>query len=235
MTLLSRNGPEIAYLLHRRSYRETSLLLEVLTRERGRITLLAKGVRGRKSQHGALMWPFRPLAISWAGRGELPVLTDVEAVDPGLIGVTSQLSCAIYLNELIMHLLPVGDPYPGVFDLYHCALLELAAECEPAPVLRLFEVGLLGEIGYGLVLDREIGSGVPIVPERYYDYRVEGGPIGASPSPGMYRGSTLLALGLRRLDVATANGEAKRLMRSVISHHLGGRRLLSRELFRFSS
>lgn len=234
MTLPSRTGPEIAYLLHRRSYRETSLLLDVLTREHGRIALLGKGIRRRKSQQAALMWPFIPLVISWAGRGELPVLTQVERDGCGGIGMTSRLSCALYLNELIMHLLPVADPHPGVFDLYRSVLLHLASGDEPAPMLRLFELGLLDEIGYGLVLDREIASGAPIHPERYYDYRLEAGPVVSEATTGTYRGSTLLALGLRRLDVDTANGEAKHLMRRVISHHLAGRPVRSRELFRFS-
>lgn len=230
-----RTGPESAYLLHRRSYRETSLLLEVLTRERGRVALLGRGIRRQKSQQTALMWPFIPLVISWAGRGELPVLTQVEREATGGIGITSNLSCALYLNELIMLLLPVGDPHPGVFDLYRSVLQELASEAEPAPTLRLFELGLLDEIGYGLVLDRDVVGDVPIDPERHYDYRLEAGPVAVEPSPEAYRGSTLLALKHRKVDVATARGEAKRLMRRVISHHLGGRALRSRELFRFAS
>lgn len=227
-------GPAVAYLLHRRSYRETSLLLEVLTREHGRIALLGKGVRRRQSQQAALMWPFIPLVISWAGRGELPVLTQVERVDSGGIAMTRHLSCALYLNELIMHLLPVGDPHPGVFDLYRSALADLASGGEPAPTLRLFELGLLDETGYGLVLDRDVVSGAPINPDQHYEYRLEAGPIAGEPSPETYRGRTLLALGLREIDIATANGEAKRLMRRVISHHLCGQPLRSRELFRFS-
>lgn len=233
MTLPSRIGPETAYLLHRRSYRETSLLLDVLTREHGRVALLGKGIRRRKSQQAALMWPFIPLVISWAGRGELPVLTQVERDGLGGSAITSNLPCALYLNELIMHLLPVGDPHPGVFDLYRSVLRELACGGEPARTLRLFELGLIEETGYGLVLDRDVTSGAPIDPDQHYEYRLESGPIAGEPSPETYRGSTLLALGLRELDVATANGEAKRLMRRVISHHLGGRSLRSRELFRF--
>ena len=49
-----------AYLLHHRPWRDTSRILEVLTREHGRLTLIARGVRGPKAKLAAVLRPLRP-------------------------------------------------------------------------------------------------------------------------------------------------------------------------------
>ncbi len=224
-----------AYLLHRRNYRETSLLLDFFTRSHGRITLLGKGIRRRKYHHAAVVWPFVPLAIAWSGRGELPVMTKAENLGPGGLSNPQHLACALYLNELMVHLLAPGDPHPCIFDLYHCTLQQLVVEREPAGLLRHFELRFLEEIGYALVLDREIENGAPIQPDRCYRYLPEHGPIESEAVIDSIRGSTLLAMQRRELDCPAALNEAKRLTRRMISHLLGERRLHSRELFKYSS
>lgn len=224
-----------AYLLHRRNYRETSLLLEFFTRCHGRITLLGKGTRRQKRAHAAIVWPFVPLAVSWSGRGDLPVMTHVERLGAGGFSDARTLACGLYLSELVIHLIAPGDPHPRIFDLYRDALEELLAASDPATVLRFFELSFLEEIGYALALDRDIESGSPIQADRFYDYRLEHGPVESEPMLGCIRGSTLLALRDRELRTPAAISEAKWLMRRVISHHLGGRPLRSRELFKYSS
>ncbi len=224
-----------AYLLHRRDYRETSLLLDLFTRSHGRITLLGKGTRKEKGLKAAVLWPFVPLAVSWSGRGDLPVMTHAECAGPSGLRGPLRVACALYVNELTVSLLAPGDPHPRLFDCYQNTIRGLVACPEPAKLLRLFELTFLEEIGYALVLERDIETDEPIHPDRLYEYRLEQGPVAAASVTGSIRGSTLLALQQRNLDTAVAMNEAKGLMRRVISHHLGGRRLRSRELFHYSS
>jgi DNA repair protein RecO (recombination protein O) len=221
-----------AVILHRRPYRETSLLLDVFSKAHGRLRLLAKGAkRGRSPQSGFLQ-PFRRLRLSWSGRGELPVLTGSEPIgDPIPLDGTA-LFCGFYLNELVLHLLASHDPHPEVFRLYLDTLDQLRPEAGRERVLRLFEVSLLEEIGYGLSLDRE-AEGRDIDPAKTYTYVLDEGPVAvAGPVPEAVRGATLLGLGRRRLDSPEQLREAKHLLRRVIQHHLNGRSLKSRELFK---
>ena len=120
-----------AYVLHARAYRENSLLLETLTREHGRAAMVARGAKGAKSKWRNLLQPFRPLLVSWSGRGELGTLTgaDQVAAPPRLHG--EALYCGLYLNELLIRLLHRGDPHPEVFERYRAALSELAREVIP--------------------------------------------------------------------------------------------------------
>lgn len=228
----SRIQLEEAYLLHRRNYRETSLLLDFFTRSHGRITLLGRGVRRQKGIYAALVWPFVPLAISWSGRGSLPLMVNAERIGPAN---APDLACALYLNELIVQLLAPGDPHPRIFELYRNTLQQLASSHYPACILRFFELSFLEEIGYALALDRDVESGLSIQADRYYEYRPEHGPVESGPTADAIRGSTLLGLRRRELATASAMREAKCLLRRVISHHLGGRPLRSRELFKHSS
>lgn len=224
-----------AYLLHRRNYRETSLLLDFFTRSHGRITLLGKGIRRNKRHHAAVVWPFVPLTIAWSGRGDLPVMSNAEHTGPGGFSDPRQLACALYLNELMVHLLAPGDPHPCIFDLYRSTLLELILTREAAKPLRYFELNFLEEIGYALILDRDAETGAPLQPDRYYRYRFDRGPVESESVSDSFRGSTLLRLGRRELDATSDMGEAKRLMRRAITNVLDGRCLHSRELFKYSS
>jgi DNA repair protein RecO (recombination protein O) len=240
-----------AFVLHRRAYRETSLLLEVLTRAHGRLGLIAKGARRPRNPLASELKPFQPLLIGWSGRGELPVLTGAEPDGEPLDLVGEALYCGFYLNELLVRLLHRHDPHEQLFDDYRhtlvrlaavgAALWQLPAEQNSAyeQALRIFEKRLLAAIGYGLVLDRDVASGSPIEPESVYDYYPERGPILAAAAaadlagstPGVrVRGATLIALAREALD-REALAEAKRLLRAVLARHLGPRPLRSRELY----
>lgn len=221
-----------AYLLHRHKLRETSLLLHVLTQEQGLLTLISKGVNGGKAPKAALMQPFVPLSVAWIGRGESAILTLAESLGPSLRLSGSALYCGFYLNELLLALLAAADPHPAVFRLYQDSLRRLERGGGLDKTLRAFELALLEELGYGLLLDHDADTGEAVIPEAYYRYRIEHGPV-RSPSPaGGIRGSTLL--GLRDGSLATTEDiiSAKRLMRQIIDHHLGGRPLKSRAMFK---
>ncbi len=130
---------EPAYVLHSRSFRETSLIVEAFTREHGRVAVVARGAKSARSRWRNILQPFRPLLISWNQKSDLGTLTaaDQVASPPALQG--QSLYCGLYLNELLMRLLHRGDPHAEVFERYRHVLSELASEAPPQPLLRVFE------------------------------------------------------------------------------------------------
>jgi len=221
------------FILHRRAYRESSLLLDVFTLDFGRFRLLAKGARKSKKGLHSLLQPFIRLRLSWAGKGDLPVLTAAESVGTNIELSGLNLFCGFYINELLLNFLPSRDPHPEVFHLYRNTLGQLAVDDGVERILRLFEVSLLDEMGYGMSFDREITSGQPIDPAKTYVYRIEQGPIeddeGVADS---VRGATLLALDRKTLSNPDELQEAKHLMRRVINYYLNGKTLKSRDFFK---
>lgn len=230
-----RLGLQEAFLLHRRKYRETSLIIEVFAAEFGRFGLLAKGAMRGGVKTAGLLQPFQPLGIAWAGRGELPVLSRVEALGGRLDLPGVALVCGLYLNELLVRLLPQQDPLPDVFVLYRQTLQALSQGMPVEETLRGFEIALLEGLGYGLTLDYDAASGAAVRPEAYYRYRVEHGPEECDAESGEIRGSALLALRDRRFAEPGEARAAKRLMRRVIQHYLGGRPLQTRALFKYQA
>lgn len=231
MGLADRYALHDAFLLHRRNIRETSLLLDVFSREHGILRLIAKGaLRGRRGRSGVLQ-VFAPLSLGWTMRGEPPVLTAAEMRGAvyGLSGKT--LFCGFYLNELLLRLLPTHDPHPGIFAFYAQSLARLENGGRLEETLRFFELALLEALGYGMVLDHDVESGADIKPDSHYEYRLEHGPVESGPNAQSLRGAVLLGLRDGLLPGPEEVHAAKRLMRRVINHHLGGKPLKSRELF----
>ena len=224
---------EPAYILHHHAYRDSSLLLEVFSRQHGRLGLVARGARAANARWRGRLQGFSPLLLSWSLHGELGTLTGVDARGGASTFVGKLLLSAFYLNELILRLLPRHDPHPELFDAYERALRELA-EREGA-ALRIFEKRLLEELGYGLLLDRTADSGSPVESATTYGYQLERGPVRCdNPSDsGLYlRGSSLLALHNEALTDAQASRDAKRLLRAALSLYLGSRPLRTREVAR---
>jgi len=226
---------EPSFVLHHRPYRETSLLVEALGRDTGRLGLIAKGARRPKSDLRGLLQPFRPLLLSWSGGGELGLLTAAEphGYVRGLGG--KALFSGFYMNELLMRLLHRFDPHPELFQHYRAALEALAEGGRSEAVLRVFEKQMLESIGYGLVLDHDIESGQPIDAEAIYRYETERGPvlIAEGGAEGVcLAGETLLALAAEDIEGERALDEAKRLMRVVLRGYLGDKPLATRRLFR---
>ena len=228
---MSRIQLEPAYVLHSRSFRETSLIVEAFTREHGRVAVVARGAKSARSRWRNILQPFRPLLISWNQKSDLGTLTaaDQVASPPALQG--QSLYCGLYLNELLMRLLHRGDPHTEVFERYRHALSELASEAPPQPLLRVFEKHLLDAIGYAMLLDREYQGGADILPQHWYVYKPDRGPTKASgPGKGRVSGAALLALHAENLP-AESLPELRMLMRSVIGYHLGDKPLASLSLF----
>src|SRR5688572_22391501 len=116
-----------AFVLHERPYRETSLLLEVLTRDHGRVGLVARGVRSAKPRvpRGNLA-PLQPLEIGWTGAGELGTLTSVEPSGARVALAGPALLCALYVNELVARLVARQDSNPELFERYRECIEDLA-------------------------------------------------------------------------------------------------------------
>jgi DNA repair protein RecO (recombination protein O) len=144
------------------------------------------------------------------------------------------LGYTFYLQELLLRLLQRNDPHPGLFDAYAVALGRLAdMSVSPESTLRVFESALLHELGYGLVLDHDVGEGNPIDEEQSYTYCLEHGPVcGVAEEPGIpVSGAALRALASGHLRERAHLREIKQLMRATLSLYLGERPLKSRELF----
>jgi len=224
-----------AFVLHTSDYRETSLLVEAYSRNQGRIGLIAKGARRAKTGLRAVLNPFQPLLLSWSGKSDLATLTAAEPDRSGLVLSGEALYCGFYMNELLMRLLHRHDPHERLFDAYQAALVRLQAGGEYDATLRVFEKHLLQELGYGLVLDREVNAKTPIEPDVVYDYLPERGPLPADGSltGGVkIKGRSLLALAAGQFNDTQELREVKRLMRCMLAQHLGDKPLYSRELFR---
>ena len=219
------------FILHRRPYSESSLLLEVFTREYGRLTLIAKGSRRSKQRSVGLFIPFKPLLISWNGKGNLPVLTGIEPQRFALDLSASARACAYYQNELLLKLLHLHDSNQKLFDCYRHSLVVLEQGMDPHAVLRIFEKHLLREIGFGLILDHDAATGEAIREDAYYDYVPEKGPVRA-PVPDVLAisGRTLKALNDEKFMSREQLQEAMRLTRKLIDLQLNGKTLRTRKV-----
>ncbi|TXH73607.1 MAG: DNA repair protein RecO [Lysobacteraceae bacterium] len=232
-----RYAAEPAFVLHARAWRETSLLVEVLSREHGRLGLVARGVQGPKRHLlRAALQPLQHIRFDGVQRGELGQLHAAEAIDlaPRLHG--EAMLAGFYLNELMLRLAPRHDAHADLYVLYGETRARLAAaEWSLAWTLRRFERDLLDALGVGFAWDHD-GDGVAIDPAARYRLDPEHGARRVFGDPGRGgRGET--ATGRALLDLArdhephaTDMPGLRRVIRGVLLHHLGGRGLKSWEL-----
>ncbi len=223
-----------SFVLHSYPYRETSLIVEVFSRERGRVALIARGARRPRSALRGLLMGFQPLALSWFGKHELRTLHKAEwqGGQPHLQGTA--LLCGFYLNELLLNLMVRDDPHEQLFDYYQLTLQRLAHEQDHAAVLRCFEKHLLQELGYALLLEHEAGNNEPIKPTVVYRYVVERGALrDEENTEGLpVLGKTLQDMAADDYRDAVSAQQSKQLMRMLLNHHLAGKILHTRELIK---
>jgi DNA repair protein RecO (recombination protein O) len=222
-----------ALVIHRRDYRDSSLLLELFLANQGKLPAIARGAKSGRSTRALLLQPFSPLRVSLSGRGDIKRLTQVEAEGRPYRLEGETIYCGIYLNELLMRLLQRSDPYPSLYIHYQKTLAKLAHGESPNQCLRDFEVSLIRELGYGLLLHHTADTNEPIQAQQLYDYQIEHGPVVVG-SDGLGRaihGQTLISLHHGQKLDEQGRREAKKLMRQVINYYLGGKPLKSRELF----
>lgn len=226
---------EAAFVLHAQPFRETSLIADVISRNHGRIALVARGARRPRSPVRGLLMGFQPLEMAWLGRGEVRTLAKVEwsGGQPLLQG--QALLLGYYMNELLLKLLPRDDPHPALFDAYATAVRALTGTAPTQASLRRFEITLLRELGYGLTLDQEADTGRAVDPAKRYHWIVERGAVEAAEPFGerpAFSGRVLQAIAHDVLDDAETLAQCKQLMRMLIGHYLGGQALSSRRVFR---
>jgi DNA repair protein RecO (recombination protein O) len=201
----------------------------VLTREHGRLTLFARGVRGPHAKLAAVLQPFQPLLLSFSGRGEAAQLTGAERAEHCAALPADCLLAAFYLNELLLKLTTRHDPLPALFDHYHGTLERLRTGAALEPVLRVFEKRLLELLGYGLDLATEALSGRPIRPQQFYQFRPSAGLVAAGGAKsGALRGDSLLALAAEQPAGERALEDARHLLKAALAACLEGRPLATR-------
>jgi len=226
---------ELAFVLHSYPFRETSLVIEVFSRQHGRVPLVARGARRPRSALRGLLMSFQPLSLSWFGKHELRTLHGAEwqGGQPQLQGTA--LLCGFYLNELLLNLMARDDPHESLFDYYQQTMQRLGQEDDHAFTLRCFEKHMLQELGYALQLETEAVSGQPIVPTQTYRYILEFGAVAETPdaSQGMpITGKTLLDMAADDYRDANSARQSKQLIRMLLDHYLAGKTLHTRELMR---
>ncbi|MCG6235097.1 DNA repair protein RecO [Vibrio furnissii] len=227
------DGLQRCFVLHRRPYSETSLILDVFSEEYGRLTLLAKGARSKRSNLKGALQPFTPLLLKWSGNSSMKTLRQAEAISLGLPLTGIHLYSAMYVNELVGRVLAPEVPSPGLFHDYLFVLTELAQSDNPEPPLRRFELALLSSLGYGVDFLHCAGTGEPVDPAMTYRYREQKGFIASVRRDNLtFLGNELIAISERRFTTKEQLQAAKRFTRIALKPYLGGKPLKSRELFR---
>jgi len=242
-----------AWILHHRPFRDSSRLVDVLSRDHGRLSLVARGARQGKSRLKGLLRPFLPLQLSWVIRSDLGTLTGAEM--NGRVATLSPdaMMSAYYLNELMLKLLHRHDPQPELFSAYSETMLALSDGDAIAVSLRRFELAMLRLLGYALTLesDAPLADGSVLQADNFYEYRVDQGPVRTTNQEGsmVFSGAELVAIGelgavakagasrqVSDVDLAVVDPAivktAGRLLRQVIAWHLNGKELNSRRVWK---
>lgn len=249
--MAQQQGPlQPAYILHSRPFRDTSLILELLTPDYGRIGCVARGARRDKQRRQQSLQPFAPLLISLLGRGELKTLGPVESAGTSLWLKGRAVYAGLYANELLVRLLPAGESQYAIFASYQNLLKSLAeldgsSAAQLEGPLRRFELQLLVELGSCPQLNYCVQTQGPVASDALYRLESEIGfvPVfrhGDQRLPvDVFTGAHLLALEqVMREEVAEGAlateilAAAKRLTRLLLAPLLGEKPLRSRELFK---
>ena len=224
---------EPAYVLHARPYRETSAIIDMLTQQHGRVSVVARGARRPRRGTGQPQ-PFGRVLIGCSGRGSLLTLTGCDALSHRWL-TGEALYAGLYLNELLLRLLRDADPHPGVFDGYEATLDRLVGGADTEPALRRFERLVLKECGYEVTFDVDAQSGDAVVATRGYAFAPDAGFYGVADAVderAVFAGSTLLAIAADDYADERVRRAAKQIMRRALAPHLGDKPIRSRALYR---
>ncbi|MFZ6688969.1 DNA repair protein RecO [Undibacterium sp. SXout11W] len=220
------------FVLHSWPYKETSVIVDVLTRDFGRIALVAKGAKRPHSQLRSVLQTFQPLQFAWTGKSEIRVLTSAEWVGGMLPLEKSALLCGFYLNELLVKFLVRDEPHPLLFDHYVSTLNQLAHDEPASTVLRQFELSLLRESG--LLSDLSFCTRARTRVQAGVNYVVDP-ELGARPAlqsdlAPVVSGQTLIDMVVGDYSDPQTQFQSKMLMRSLLAYHLHGAFLNTRQI-----
>jgi DNA repair protein RecO (recombination protein O) len=221
------------FVLHQKPYRETSLLLDVFSQHFGRSRLIARGSRTSHKKSVKHYQLFKPLLLSWSGYGELQTVSQVEENGASFSLKQDASLCGLYLNELLVRLLPLNEPEPALFETYQHTLSGLQLNEYNEWLLRLFEKQLLQQLGYGLDIETEAETGLAVDEQKQYYYQANSGLLkwtSIVKTPPILVRSLILFANNEMLD-ANSLKEIKTLMRGLIQYYLGDQPLRSRQLF----
>lgn len=221
--------PQPAYVLHKRPYRETSALVDVITLEHGHVRAVAQGVQRAGSKSRSKLQPFAPLHLTWVGNGDLKRLRMMETTQSAVLLAGEGLLCGLYANELLARVLPVGLPVSDVFAVYGWALDRLTRPAERAPTLRRLEVTLLQALdAEPIFLDSDDRS---LDPATRYVYLPDARRFRpAAPQQPGWDGRSLKLLARGDWEAPGLAGLSKALTRAALAPLIGARPLRSREL-----
>ena len=241
-----------AFVLLNRPFSETSWIVEIFSRDHGRLALIAKGARRLKSRLKGVLLPFQPLLLSWSGKGELPTLTSAE-IDLSEINLADYslhgdaMVCAFYCNELLVKLLHRYDPHPKLYRQYQKTILMLGsghtgddiatANSALAACLREFEKVAIKESGYGISFEREADGKTLLKDSSYYRFQSGQGFVASTADhPKAVTGRVIRSLleSGRNLEApvsAEQMTQGKHLMREILDQTTGHRKVVSRDLF----
>ncbi len=223
------------YVLHRRPWRESSLLIDCLSKTHGRIGLVARGGRAERSPWRGLVEPFMPLSFSYMQKGEMGTVRDIEALGDRVRLTGEALWCGLYANELLLHLIDRGEAVPALFADYQTLLAGLSVDEHRMPCLRRFEWSLLETLGVAPSLSHEGDQGDAIEANQRYRLEPEAGFFVAGVDRGLVvDGATIIWLtepmsGSKNSEILK---QARLITRTLIDHQLGGRSLKTREMMR---
>ena len=228
-----RIAEQPSFVLHSYPYRETSLVLDVFSRDHGRVALVAKGAKRPHSALRGVLQTFQPLGLSWTGKGEVRTLTQAEWVGGMLPLAGDALLCGFYVNELLVKFCAREDAHPVLFNHYVLTLSRLA-HGEPAlHALRSFERVLLRETGYAMALHKTI-TRQPVLADQKYVFDPERGVRDASDDvPSQWpviAGQTLLDMEKDEYSRPQTAAQSKTLMRFLLNVYLGGTPLATRQI-----
>lgn len=219
------------WLLHRRPFRDSSALVDLLLPGRGLVRAVARGIHSGRSRLAQVLQPFSPLYASCTGRGELDTLTRAESAGPPLLLAGEALICAFYLNELLVRLLPQDEECDLLLAAYGQTLQGLLlAERPAAAVLRPFEALLLAHLGFELDWQQD-GHGQPLQAAARYHFTASDGWVMGGRPPRQVSGATLLQMNLPPHGDEWLQA-ARAVLRQMLDQLLGDRPLQSRALMR---
>jgi DNA repair protein RecO (recombination protein O) len=228
---------EPGFILHTIPYRETSLLVDIFTLNYGRLRCVAKGFRKpNKKGIAKTLFPYTEHHFQWQGRGELKTLIQADPIQAPVFLKQESLFVGLYINELLYKLLHQNDPHQSLYEFYRQLMTQLSSSEILQPVLRRFEMLLLEELGYGLVLDAEAETGQAVSSEHLYYYIPDQGlkliQDQTADNLHAFSGADIMALCQGQLEQQSVLRAAKKLTRQVIDFYLDGKELNSRELYR---